>query len=84
MQLGVHAVHLSCVISRLFHWFHYRFCFDLTEKKKKKKKKNTAPHFLTDTLIVNLKVVNGANFDITKITEAALLFQTDFPRLLFW
>ena len=39
MQLGVHAVHLSCVISRLFHWFRYRFCFDLTEKKKTKKKK---------------------------------------------
>ena len=31
----------------------------------------------------DLNVTNGANFDITKITGASLLFQTDFPRLLF-
>ena len=30
-----------------------------------------------------LKVANGANFDRSKITGASLLFQTDFPRLLF-
>ena len=30
-----------------------------------------------------LKVVKGANFDKMKITGASLLFQTDFPKLLF-
>ena len=29
------------------------------------------------------EVANGANFDITKITGVLLLFQNDFPKLLF-
>ena len=33
-------------------------------------------HYLT------LKVANGANFDLTKITGGSHLFQTDFPRRL--
>ena len=34
-------------------------------------------------VLIPLKVVNGASFDITKITRASLLFQADFPKMLF-
>ena len=33
---------------------------------------------------IYLKVDTGATLDVTKIIGASLLFQTDFPRLLFW
>ena len=34
-------------------------------------------------ILMTLKASNGANFDITKIPRASLLFQTDFPDCCF-
>ena len=34
-------------------------------------------------ILMTLKASNGANFDITKIARASLLFQTDFPDCCF-
>ena len=42
-------------------------------------------HWLWPEIVkgIYLKVNTGAILDVTKITGASLLFQTDFPRLLF-
>ena len=40
-------------------------------------------HSSGELKIEDLKVASRANFDITKITGTSLLFQTDFPSLLF-
>ena len=38
----------------------------------------------TPWVICRRDISNRANFDRKKVTGALLLFQTDFPRLLFW